>query len=278
MTAWCRRVAEHRSFHQFVMAVIVLNALILGLETIPSIHDAKNPADPRAIYFKVANWVIQALFIAELVIRFGAAGIRATATTTVSNMFHPSFRNARTDPAAGPTATVARLARVLRIARLVEVSAEMKLIVATIVSSMRSLTKLILMIVVLLYSFAIIGYHLFEEIDPENWGSLGQAMWTLFQTMTLEGWTDKQQSTFKAAPHQTWVFYATFLILATYFVMNLFVAIVVNNLQELKEAEKEAADAAHPQADLLTQIDMMRKQLEQFEARVRAGGDSPPRA
>lgn len=263
MYAWCRRVADHREFHQFVMAVIVLNAVILGLETIPSVYEPYHGA------FRGLNWLIQGLFVAEILIRFVAAGSVRAFLHDGWNVFDTVVVAVAFVPAAGTTATIARLARVLRIVRLIEVSAEMKLIVATILHSLRSLTRLILMIVVLLYCYAIIGYHLFRDEDAENWGSLGRAMWTLFQTMTLEGWVEKQKTTFATSPHETWIFYASFLILATYFVMNMFVAIVVNNLQELKEAEKEAAADAHPQADLLAQIDAMKKQLELFEARVR---------
>jgi voltage-gated sodium channel len=265
MYAWCRRVADLPAFHHAAMAVIVVNAVVLGLETSKALYE------PNLGVFKALHWVFQALFTAELLIRFGAAGSAGRFVRDGWNVFDTLVVAAGYVPAAGPTATVARLARVLRIARLIEVSEEMKLIVATIVRSVRSLGQLVLMILILLYTFAIIGYHLFEEHDEKNWGTLGQAMWTLFQTMTLEGWVDKQKDTFAVVPHQTWIFYSVFLLFATYFVLNLFVAIVVNNLQELKEERKEETAAAHPQADLLGQIAAMRKQLELFEERVRKG-------
>ena len=130
-------------------------------------------------------------------------------------------------------------------------------------------------IVPLIYSYALIGYELFREEDPENWGSLGTAMWTLFQTMTLEGWADKQKTTFKTSPHETWIFYSTYLLFATYFVMNLFVAIVVNNLQELKEAEQREADKTHTHADLLAELNALQDRLKAFEDRVRATDERP---
>ena len=189
MRDWCRRVAESTRFHRLVMVVILLNAILLGLETVPSIRDG------YAATTQIAHTVIQVLFFLEITIRFLAAESIRSFVRDGWNVFDTAVVLLGILPVAGEAVTVARLARVLRIARLVEVSDEMKLIVATIVSSMKSLTKLILLIVVLLYSYAIIGYHLFHEKDPENWGSLGVSMWSLFQSMTLEGWADKQAIT-----------------------------------------------------------------------------------
>ncbi|QEL16271.1 ion transporter [Limnoglobus roseus] len=264
MNAWSRRVASSPPFHKLAMTLIVLNAVVLGLEAIPSLSDSWRPT------FIVLNRVFQGLFTAEILIRFLAAKSPAAFFRDGWNSFDVIVVAVAFVPAAGPTATVARLTRVLRIVRLIEVSQEMKLIVGTIIASLRSLSRLIVMIVLLLYSYAIVGFHLFHESDPANWGDLGKGMWTLFQTMTLEGWVEKQKVTFDAQPHETWIFYSTFLLFTTYFVLNLFVAIVVNNLQTMKEEQQESADAAHPQADLLAQIDGLRAQLDSFEAKVRA--------
>lgn len=264
MIAWCRRVASSSAFHQLATAAIVGNAVVLGLEADPERYQQ------HRLTFVAVNWFFQALFTAEILVRFLAAPSPRAFFCDGWNTFDAVVVAIAFVPAAGPTATVARLTRVLRIARLVEVSQEMRLIVGTIVASLRSLSRLIVMIVLLLYSYAIVGFHLFHETDPANWGDLGKGMWTLFQTMTLEGWVEKQKVTFDAQPHQTWVFYASFLLFATYFVMNLFVAIVVNNLQEMKERQQESADAAHPEADLLAQLDALRKQIDLFEAKVRA--------
>lgn len=264
MNAWCRRAASSSLFHQLAMAAIVANAIVLGLEANPELYESRRPT------FVAVNWLFQAVFTAEILVRFLAAKSPREFFRDGWNTFDTIVVAIAFIPAAGPTATVARLTRVLRIARLVEVSQEMRLIVGTIVASLRSLSKLIVMIVLLLYAYAIVGFHLFHETDPANWGDLGKGMWTLFQTMTLEGWVEKQKVTFDTQPHETWIFYSSFLLFATYFVLNLFVAIVVNNLQTMKEEQQESADAAHPQADLLAEIDLLRKQLDRFEGKVRA--------
>lgn len=264
MNAWSRRVAAAPWFHTTATAAIVLNAVALGLETVPSV------ADDRRASFVVTNWVFQAAFTAELLVRFLAARSPAAFFRDGWNTFDTVVVALAFVPAVGPAATVARLTRVLRIVRLIEVSEEMKLIVGTILASLRSLSRLIVMIVLVLYAYAIVGFHLFHDTDPANWGDLGKGMWTLFQTMTLEGWVEKQKVTFDAQPHETWIFYASFLLFTTYFVLNLFVAIVVNNLQTMKEEQQASADAAHPAADLLAQLEGLRKQLEAFEAAVRA--------
>lgn len=260
MVPFCKKIEAQPWFHFGVMAVIILNAAVLGLETVKEIHD------PNPLLFDVLHWAFQIIFTAEIAVRFFAARSPAAFFADGWNLFDFLVVAVGWTPETGSWATIARLARVLRVARLVEIVPDMKLIVGTMLRSMRSMSYVILMILFLLYTYAIVGYHLFQKVDDKNWGSLGKSMWSLFQTMTLEGWVDKQKDLDVPG---TVAFYASFLIIATYVVVNLFVAVVVNNLQEIKAEYQEAKDQAHSQHDLLRQVEDLRTQLAKFENTVR---------
>ncbi|MCP6756412.1 ion transporter, partial [Klebsiella pneumoniae] len=80
--------------------------------------------------------------------------------------------------------------------------------------------------------------------DPRHWGSLGIAMLTLFQILTLEGWVDIQNASLAVTPW-AWVFYVSFVLIAVFVVVNLFIAVVLNNLER---ARHETSDVPSPGA------------------------------
>jgi voltage-gated sodium channel len=158
------------------------------------------------------------------------------------------------------------LARLLRVARLLSVSAELRLIISTMLRSIPSLGNVTLLLGLLLYVYSIIGYHLFHVHDPKNWGTLPQALLTLFQMLTLEGWVEVQAASLKVYPW-AWIFYISYVVIAVFVVVNLFVAVVLNNLENAKDEEKAEVDATHPQADLLARIAQMKSDLKCWKIR-----------
>jgi voltage-gated sodium channel len=190
----CRTLAESKYFQGFVMGVIVLTAVLTGLET---------SAPVRAAYGQVLhmlNSVIQAIFVCELGVRLLAHGKRwGMFFRDGWNLFY-FIVAALLLPQVGAFATVARLARLLRVARLLSVSPELRLIVTTMLHSIPSLGHVTLLLSLLLYVYGIIGYHFFHLHDPAHWGTLGRSLLTLFQMLTLEGWIEVQQASLQAYP------------------------------------------------------------------------------
>jgi voltage-gated sodium channel len=103
----------------------------------------------------------------------------------------PPRRNFRL-PQAGSFAMVARLARLMRLTRLISRVPEPRLIVGTMIRSIPSMGHVIVLLSLLLYVYAVIGFHFFREASPAHWGTLGAALLTLFQRLTLEGWVEVQ--------------------------------------------------------------------------------------
>jgi voltage-gated sodium channel len=268
--SWCHRLAEDRRFQNGILVVILLNAVLVGLETSPALLAHHRPR------FELANAVILAIFVGELVIRIAAHGWRVGQFLRDGwNVFDLAVVALSLVPGVGAFATVARIARVLRVARLVSLSPKLRLIVGTMMRSIPSLVHVSLLLGLLLYMYAVIGVNLFGAHDPEHWGGLGPALLTLFQMLTLEGWVEIQQVSLQQSPW-AWVYYGSFVIIAVFVVVNLFIAVVLNNLDEIREEDRQAALQAAEQQRLVGEPDRfehhlatMRRQLDELEALYR---------
>jgi voltage-gated sodium channel len=242
LTAWCKRVSEAPLFHGAVIGVIVLNAVIVGLETSRALVSA------HGRWFSIAHVVILALFVAELTIRAAAVGFRmGTFLRDGWNLFDFLVVALSLIPGVGAFTTVARMARVLRVARLVSVSPKLRLIVGTMTRSIPSLGHVSLLLGLLLYLYAVIGVNLFGAQDPPRWGSLRVALLTLFQILTLEGWVEVQAAAMAKMPW-AWLYFSSFVVVAVFVVVNLFIAVVLNNLDEIREEDRQAALVKEEQA------------------------------
>ncbi|MBA3500771.1 MAG: ion transporter [Myxococcota bacterium] len=240
------RIVTHHTFHRVVLGLIVLNAVIMGLETWPSI------AARWGDVFRVAHVVIQAAFVTEVAMRIAACGRRPLAFFRDGwNVFDFLVVVLAMLPAAGPFATVARLARILRVARMVTGIPELRLIIGTLLKSIPSMAHVVLLASLLIYIYGVVGTHLFAEVDPERWGTLGRAAHTLFVIITLEGWVELMQTSTQATSW-AWLYYASFIVIAVFVVTNLFIAVVINNLETVRNDKPDAAASRDSEIERLT--------------------------
>jgi voltage-gated sodium channel len=278
LSARLKRVSESPSFHAAVVVVIVANAVVVGLETSRALVSAYRPL------FSAAHGVVLVLFVAELVIRIGAQGFRlGTFLRDGWNLFDFLVVAFSLVPGVGAFTTVARIARVLRVARLVSISPKLRLILGTMTRSIPSLGHVSLLLALLLYVYAIIGVNLFAAHDSEHWGSLGKALLTLFQILTLEGWVEVQEATMSGS-RWAWIYFASFVIVAVFVVVNLFIAVVLNNLDEIRQEDRQAALAEEErlrpdgEQSFEQHLAALRAELDRLEAlhrRQRAASRSP---
>lgn len=241
IVAWASRASGSAAFHVAVLAVILVNAVLVGLET------SRSLATAYGALFSAANAVVLGLFISELAVRWAAHGFRLPLFLRDGwNLFDVVVVGLSLVPGVGAFTTVARIARVLRVTRLVSISPKLRLIVGTMTRSIPSLAHVALLLGLLLYLYAVIGVNLFATHDPEHWRSLRAALLTLFQILTLEGWVELQAAVMGAVPW-AWLYFASFVIVAVFVVVNLFIAVVLNNLDEIREEDRVAALAEEEQ-------------------------------
>lgn len=258
----CRRIATSERFGRVVAIVIVCNAALLGVETSPAITERYGGL------LHVLNNVFLLFFIVELAIRITACWPRPQAFFKSGwNVFDFTIVALSLLPFNGEFATVGRLVRLLRIARLLSVSPQLRLLVDTMLRSVASIGHVMLMLGVLVYMYAVVGVSLFRETAPQYFANLGVAHLTLFQLVTLEAWSEMQAAVIGEHPW-AWVYFATFIVIAVFLVFNLFIAVVINNLEELKheEAVAESKEVGGPTVE--TQLATIRAELDRLEALV----------
>ena len=245
------------------MALILANAVLIGLET------SRTVMERQGGLLVLVSGLIQAAFVLEIVIRMIAYAPRVHEFFRDGwNLFDFSVVALSLLPAAGPFATIARLARVLRVSRLVSVWPDLRLIIGTMLRSIPSMGHVIALMSLLLYVYGVLGFHLFHDVAPEYWGSLPRALKTLFQTLTLEGWIEVAD---RSQHPMSGIYFTSFIVIAVVVVTNLFIAVVINNLEQVRSEQTHAADEASAHHAVLSRIEALKTELNELETALRKG-------
>lgn len=260
--AWAARIVDARQFEPFMIGLIIFNAILIGLET------SKDIAASYGGWLHAGNDIILGIFIVEAALKITAVAPRYRLYFGNGwNLFDFSIVVLSLIPATGEFALVARLIRVLRVLRLVSAVPQLRLIVATLVRSIPSMGHVILLMSVIFYVYAVTGFHLFEAHDPKHWGSLGAAVLTLFQMVTLEGWTEIMNTAMEVHAW-SWIYFVSFILIGTFVVLNLFIAIVINNLEQSKHEQLAELDSPATHAEVLQELDRTRRALQDLQAKI----------
>ena len=272
---WHRRLAawigQPRVQHT-VIALIVINAVILGLETSRAVM-----AQWGALLTAIDGMIL-AVFVAELALRIAAH--RAAFFRDPWSVFDFAVVAIALVPAAGPFA-VLRALRVLRVLRLLTMVPSMRRVVGGLLAAIPGLASVIAIIGIIFYVAAVIATQLFGQRFPDWFGHLGESAYTLFQIMTLESWSMGIVRPVMEVYPQAWLFFVPFILIATFTMLNLFIAIIVNAMQSYNEAEqhaaKEAVDMArqHIEADLHAEMRGLRDEIRELKALLPTTAASP---
>lgn len=276
MAGACARVAEAHWFQYLVIGVIVVNGIGIGLETYDGVAERHGDALDRL------DTVVLSVFVVELAIRITAHGRRPWRFFGRGwNCFDFAVVAASLVPGLGANAALLRTIRVLRLVRLVEVLGDLRVIVRGLARSLAPLAGVATLTLLLVYIYAIVGNALFGSELPEDWGSAGQAMFTCFRILTLDNWTylvaDAREVTGWAVPY-----FLSFILVATFVVVNLVIAVIVNSVEEARrvelaaEAEQVARD--RPPSEIGDRIRALRAALDELERGLVPGDRGPERS
>ncbi len=251
----CHRLVSHRWFERGIVLLIVLNGILLGLETSPELVARYGDL------FVWGNQLVVTVFVIEAACKIIAVAPRLRLYFGNGwNLFDFTVVVLSLMPASGEFATLARLARLLRVLRLVSVIPELRLIVSTLVRSIPSMGNILMLMSIIFYVYAVAGYHLFHEADPQHWRSLGIAMLTLFRIVTLEDWTDVMYTAMESEPW-SWLYFVSFVVVGTFVIINLFIAVVINNLDEAKTARLRELEREPGRDELQRQLQQTQEAL-----------------
>lgn len=263
--AWLRTIVDDPRTERVVMSLIIINAMILGLET------SKTVMASFGNLLAVLDHIILAVFVVELAARIVVH--RMPFFRDPWSVFDLFVISISLVPAT-ETFTVLRALPVLRVLRLITAVPTLKRVVAGLLAALPGMGAIVLLIGLVYYVFAVMATKLFGEDSPVQFGTLGDALWTLFTVMTLEGWTnDVAKPVMEKHPH-AWLFFVVFIVVTTFMVLNLFIGVVVNAMQAeatKSEAAERAAEREMIQeeaAPILTEVKRLRAAIEDLRAHV----------
>jgi voltage-gated sodium channel len=146
--------------------------------------------------------------------------------------------------------------------RLVSAVPSMRLVVEAMLKALPGMGSIVLLMALIFYVFAVMATKLYGDLAPERFGTLGQSLFTLFQMMTLESWAEANVRPILAQQPLAWMFFVPFILIATFVVLNLFIGVIVDSIQTLREQRdvpttasvQAATDAARSEAHLDNQV------------------------
>lgn len=241
------KIVESRVFQGAILTLILFNALLLGAETLPAVRATSGgPVEllDRSITF---------IFTIEIALRIYAAP--KTYFRSGWNVFDALIVGISLVAADSGLAAL-RALRVLRVLRIVTVIPKMRLVVSSLLDAIPGIASVGVVVVLIVYVFAVIGANLYGADHPEYFGDVFRSMYTLFQVMTLEGWAEIASQISTTHP-RSWVFFLTFVMIATFTMLNLFVAIVVKTVEDEEDPKFDLLKAQNEQ--ILAELALLRE-------------------
>jgi voltage-gated sodium channel len=262
VAAWrltlARRV-ESSSVQIAIIALILLNAAVLGLETSTGLKARYGTG------LMLLDKVCLAAFVVEL-------GAKITAYRSLFfrngwNWFDAIVVGIALVPNAGVW-SVLRSLRVLRVLRLLTVVPQLRRVVAAFLHAIPGLLGVVAVMAIFYYTAGVLATSLFGVTFPQWFGSLGKSLYTLFQIMTLESWSMGIVRPVMESFPWAWAFFVPFIVIATFTILNLFIGIIVSTMQEMSTLP----DATAPREDLKAALRRIEADLKLVRQHVEEDG------
>jgi voltage-gated sodium channel len=257
-----RDFVESRRFTLFITTVILINAVSLGLETSADFVTATGSM------LAVIDRVALLIFTVEIALKLWV--YRMHFFRNGWNVFDFTIVAIAWLPASGPLA-VLRALRVLRVLRLISVVPQLRVVIGALFSSLPGMAAIIAVLTLVFYIAAVMATNLFGGAFPDWFGSIGESMYTLFQVMTLESWSMGIVRPVMDVHPLAWVFFVPFVIVTSFAVLNLFIALIVNSMQMIHLQDRESAQSAevvaHDERELLLrEVRALREDMQRLIA------------
>src|ERR687896_289237 len=254
-----QRIVDSPAFTGAVVTVILANALVLGLQTYPSIDRE---------YGTALDWLnnaFLAFFVVEIGVRIAAYGRRPWRFFLDGwNVFDFLAVGLAFAPGLRENATVLRLARLARIVRVVHLLPDVRILITAVVRSLPPLGSMAVLTTLIVFIYGMIGWQLFGDELPNEWGTIGEAMLTLFVMLTLEDFPNYMEAAMEIHGW-SWIFFVTFILTAAFIVINVFIGIVLNSMEEARELAQRESVAPDEAVPVLERIQYLRSALDQLE-------------
>ncbi|NXN73237.1 CAC1H protein, partial [Himantopus himantopus] len=303
----CQKVIAHKMFDHVVLVFIFLNCITIALER-PDI----DPHSTERIFLSVSNYIFTAIFVAEMMVKVVALGFFSGENTYLQSSWNVldgvlvfvsiidiivSMASAGGAKILG-VLRVLRLLRTLRPLRVISRAPGLKLVVETLISSLRPIGNIVLICCAFFIIFGILGVQLFKgkfyycdgpdvkNITTKtdctnarykwvrrkyNFDNLGQALMSLFVLSSKDGWVNIMYDGLDAVGidqqpiqnHNPWMllYFISFLLIVSFFVLNMFVGVVVENFHKCRQ-HQEAEEARRREEKRLRRLEKKRRKAQ----------------
>lgn len=261
-----KALVESSRFQKFIIAVIVINAITLGLETSPTVMAAAGSV------LIMLDRVALAIFVLEIVLKLVV--YRHNFFRSGWNVFDFLIVGVTLLP-VGEGVSVLRALRILRALRLISVVPSMRKVVNALLRAIPGMSSVLTLLLLVFYVAAVMATKLFATDFPEWFGSIGASFYTLFQVMTLESWSMGIVRPVMEVHPLAWLFFVVFILTTTFAVLNLFIAIVVDAMNTSDHAEQEETRELVVTEHELVMAELKALRTELAELRAERGGAAP---
>ncbi|WP_299728321.1 ion transporter [uncultured Tateyamaria sp.] len=242
---------EGPKFSNFIMGVIIVNAITLGLET------SETAVSIGGGLINLIDNICLAIFVIELLAKLFA--FRFKFFRSGWNIFDFIIVGIALAPGTEGL-SVLRALRILRVLRVISVAPSLRRVVEGFVTALPGMGSVFVLMAMIFYIGAVMATKLFGPTFPEWFGTLGLSGYSLFQIMTLESWSmGIVRPVMKEFPY-AWAFFVPFIMVTTFAVVNLLVGLIVNSMQDAHSEESNAATDEYR--------DLVMKRLDDIEAKL----------
>ena len=258
IVTYASAIVEHRLFTPIVIIFILFNAILVGLETYPSLYVTYGSI------FHYADVALLWIFTVEIALRLIATRPTRDFFKSSWNWFDFIIVLSGHLFVGGHFITVLRILRVLRVLRAISVIPSLRRLVDALLLTVPALGNIIILMSIVFYIFAVIGTMLFAKVAPEYFGNLQLSLLTLFQVVTLESWASGVMRPIFLELPWSWLYFVLFILVGTFIIFNLFIGVIVSNVEKANELEaaplKEAEKAAEKQ-----QMDELKQEIRELK-------------
>lgn len=226
-------LVESKIFQNFIIALIILNGITMGLET------SKEITNSFGYLINNFDKFVITIFTIEIILRIYVH--RGDFFKDPWSIFDFSIVAISLVPASAGF-EILRILRVLRLLRLVTVIPQMRKIVLALLGTIPGMASIAGLMALFFYIFSIMSVQLFGETYPQWFGTLGESFYTLFQVMTLESWSMGIVRPIMETHPYAWTFFIPFIFIATFVMINLIIAVVVEAMGEITKEDYEAIE------------------------------------
>ena len=250
------KIAENSYFEWFMFAIILLSAVLIGVETFD--------INPKYLtLLKILDYAITIIFLIEIILKISIEKRKLDFFKSGWNVFDFLIVTLSLIPIPnGDFVLIGRLLRIFRILRIIKALPELKRLISALIRSLPNIFYISLLLFVILYIYAAIGTFMFKEINPALWGNIAISLLTMFNLMTFDGWGDIMSQTMAVYPI-AWTFFVSYALITVFTFLNLFIGAILSSIEADVNKDKEEADKQE-----MIEVKKLQEKVDRLEKKI----------